>query len=72
MFTIFVLNSLIQLIRQTSLQRIILFFSLMVILNNYEIAREAFLKRGDEFGDVDSTGFIFTDFKDGKRNLSSH
>ena len=38
---------------------------LMVILNDYDTIKEAFLKRGDEFAEVELTGENFIDFKDG-------
>ena len=44
----------------------------MVILNSYDITREAFLKRGEEFGDMDLSGVAFTNFQDGKASLSFH
>ena len=44
----------------------------MVVLNNYDTTREAFLKRGEEFGDIDLSGVAFTNFQDGKMSLSFH
>ena len=44
----------------------------MIMLNNYDIAKEAFLKRGEEFGDIDLSGANFSDFQDGETKLSFH